>query len=359
MQLISTCPQSNSVLHEGPDFHLPSSKTNNSQDLEVVHQCLFIGPRKLPIGLSVQIPDFRPKRCKDFGLKGAIYDKGHHVSAKYSHFPQPFKLFCQIPCDYFLTVLPPGILILIFLRVSLVALQIKATLKHQQNVKMLPSQHHDKVSTSKCKIELMFYPTRLEISDGTFSYISSPGNWPFVGMTWFSSLATLCHRIWQVFLSYCHFSPYPGPHELNVIVLNRWIAKVDNVIWVRILSSLCFPSGFVRFGGAKIYSYPMLVQDWCFSRASANNKFPILVREFTLRSEKGGRGRAQLFNSWNVLSYLSLEYTKHCLIWCFCARKFQAISPKRCYLGEGYGVLDSLGALKGTISKKEIAILEL
>jgi len=39
--------------------------------------------------------------------------------------------------------------------------------------------------------------------------------------------------------------------------------------------------------------------------------------------------------------------------------KFQDISPKRCYLREGYGVLDRPGALKGAISEKEIAIFKL
>ena len=42
-----------------------------------------------------------------------------------------------------------------------------------------------------------------------------------------------------------------------------------------------------------------------------------------------------------------------------CGGKFQAIGPKRCYLGEGYGILDRPGALKGAISEKEIVIFEL
>ena len=42
-----------------------------------------------------------------------------------------------------------------------------------------------------------------------------------------------------------------------------------------------------------------------------------------------------------------------------CGRNFWAVSPKRCYLGEGYGTLDQPGALKGAISEKEITIFEL
>jgi len=42
-----------------------------------------------------------------------------------------------------------------------------------------------------------------------------------------------------------------------------------------------------------------------------------------------------------------------------CGGNFRAVSPKRCYLGEGYGTLDRPGALKGAISEKEITIFEL
>jgi len=44
---------------------------------------------------------------------------------------------------------------------------------------------------------------------------------------------------------------------------------------------------------------------------------------------------------------------------CFVAENFRAVSPKRCYLGEGYGTLDRPGVLKGAISEKEIIIFEL
>jgi hypothetical protein len=47
------------------------------------------------------------------------------------------------------------------------------------------------------------------------------------------------------------------------------------------------------------------------------------------------------------------------LVMCFHGGNFWAISPKRCYVGEGYGVLDWLGALKGAIPKKEITIFKL
>jgi hypothetical protein len=42
-----------------------------------------------------------------------------------------------------------------------------------------------------------------------------------------------------------------------------------------------------------------------------------------------------------------------------CGGNFRAISPKRCYLREGYGVLGWPEALKGAILKKEITIFKL
>jgi hypothetical protein len=42
-----------------------------------------------------------------------------------------------------------------------------------------------------------------------------------------------------------------------------------------------------------------------------------------------------------------------------CGGKFQVVGPKRCYLGEGYGILERPGALKGAIPEKEIIIFEL
>jgi hypothetical protein len=52
----------------------------------------------------------------------------------------------------------------------------------------------------------------------------------------------------------------------------------------------------------------------------------------------------------NILSHVKLI---------LCGGNFQAISPKRCYLGEGCGILDWPGALKGAIPEKEIVIFKL
>src|ERR1700689_1302971 len=92
------------------------------------HQVWLMRPQEAPYKVYLQIPDFCPERCKYFELKGAIYDKGHHMPSKifpflgdFSKFSLPSHCFVECSVYYFLTILPPRILILIFLRASLAA----------------------------------------------------------------------------------------------------------------------------------------------------------------------------------------------------------------------------------------------